>query len=1250
MNILKGIISLAMSLTILSTALIPAMQCSAASDDLLSSRSPIKEPYEYVNGGSFSGDEQKYSPDPLVSYRWDKVSADDKLQIFLMQPSSASTETPDSFTGMDTLTTDNVAVKVTGEGTIMLDFGRELAGWFEVDIPNLSGDITLGVSEYNEPAFVNSGPKSPSKTAKPVKYGDTYRLELNDELYEGARFAFINVESFDKPFDITGLRMVCQVKPANYNGSFNCDNEMLNKIWYAAAYDVRANLKEDYFAAILVDRGDRHSWTGDAYTAQAAALPAFANYDFVLENLHYTSVRSNGIESYEMYWIFSLIDYYEYTGDKAGVEGLLSQALSRLDHAYDIYGTNPQLGFFGWDERLGAGFENPNIQDNQESYKLLSIQAWRDFSKILRDLGKTDLAEKYEGYAVEKLAEIAADADWYKDYSMHTAADAINAGVLEEDALNELSEKYFTDRLNRLSYSPFNQYFILQAMGEAGYYDDAIQSILDLWGGQIEYGGTTFFETFRPDWATELETNSAVPNNQAGFTSLAHPWSAGVLAWMSEEILGIKAETPGFKTFTVTPHLGRQLNMVSGEMPTPYGTITASFDVETGTHTVSVPEGTEATVGIPKTERKIIEIKQNGKKITADREDEDFVYITGLSTGDYSFSVTYEGETPEYIVGEYEYTAQFVGSDTETKGNWGGVYGGDGYVLCNYGSGSDRILPDYVSNVRFSKAASQKWTDDTDDERALAGNCYNIGTRRMNGYRTNNDNACYQTFTVDIELPAEHEYTVALYFVDWDKEGRELAIEMFDGETLNLAAPVKVVEDYTGGVYMIYKYNKSARFRIDQIRGSNAVLSGVFFGGEGSSDAEYVYKVTDDTDSNIVYSGGSWNHDPMGGAYNDTFSYSKNVGASAEYTFTGDNISYLASKEFNRGMVEVFLDGESQGIFDLYSQDTRRQERIFTASGLSDTEHTIKIVVTGNKNPLATDSFVDVDGFEFKSEFNNLQTVSVDNADSKISYVGGSWNHDPIGGAYNGTFSYSKDAGAYAEYTFTGAGVTLISSKESNRGIAEIFVDGVSQGTVDLYSPDIKRQQNVFEISDLPVGEHTIRVVVTGNKNSSASDCYVDIDAFQFSSEIFTLENVSEILKIKTPNIDDTSIKLPAVPKGFELSVKMSSHPDIVSLDGNITLPDTATDVTLTLLLTHNGDSLEKTVTVSIPAAEPKTLPGDIDKNGTVNVADMMALKNLIMSGSWTDEQLSIGDMDNNKTLNVADMIAIKSLIMSKAS
>lgn len=925
--------------------------------------SPIEEPYNYVLSGGFSGEEQPYSPDPLVSYRWDDPQVEDKLEIFLRRPESATTETPESFSGVESLTGDTVNVKVTGEGTILLDFGTEFAGWLEIDSPNLNGTVTLGISEYNEPAFVNVGAQSPNKTAVPKKYGDTYRLELNNELYEGVRFAFINVTDFDQPFDITGIRLVCQTKPVNYEGSFDSDNEMLNRIWYTAAYDVRVNLREDYFAAILMDRGDRYSWTGDAYPSQAASLVAFGNFDAVLQNLRYTSQHSNGIEIYELYWILSVIDYYEYTGDKDGVRELLSEVIKRLDHAYNIYGTNPSLGYVGSDERLGATFENPNLPENQNIYKMNCIRVWKEFAPVLDDLGLSEEAKKYLSYAEEKAAELLADSEWQQSFGIHAVADTINAGVLDETTTEKLFEKHFTNRVNRLSHSPFNQYFLLQAMGKAGEYESAVSTIFDIWGGQIEYGATTFFENYRPQWNDIIATNGPVPNSQSGYTSLAHPWGAGVLTWMSEELLGIKADSPGFETFTVKPHLTSATTRIKGKTPTGFGIIEAAIDVEAGTGSLTVPTGTTACFAVPKACRSVSDIRMNGEAASIASEDEEYYYIAGLTEGTYLFTMQYQGEGPVAEQLEYEYPARFIGQDTETQGSWGGVYGSEGYVLCSYGPGDVQVLPDYVSSVTTNKAQKAQWTASTDDERALSSNPLNIGDRSIGTWYTMDPYTCMQTFTVDIKLKEDRPYTVALYFVDWDSKGREAVVEMFDEETLNMVAPVQVVDDYEGGKYLIYEYNKSTRFRINQMRGDNATMSGIFF-GEGNPEGPItVTSKIDDNDASILYEGSGWTRGPMPGTYLDTFIHSSIPGASATYSFEGTGITFIASREFNRGIAEIFVDGVSQGEIDLYSAVAQRQQEVFSIDGLEDGKHTFRMEVTGKQNPSAAGCYIDVDAF-----------------------------------------------------------------------------------------------------------------------------------------------------------------------------------------------------------------------------------------------------------------------------------------------
>jgi hypothetical protein len=83
--------------------------------------------------------------------------------------------------------------------------------------------------------------------------------------------------------------------------------------------------------------------------------------------------------------------------------------------------------------------------------------------------------------------------------------------------------------------------------------------------------------------------------------------------------------------------------------------------------------------------------------------------------------------------------------------------------------------------------------------------------------------------TLTIGIEGTRDYQVALYFVDWDHKGRRQAVEMFDAKTLKMVAPAKIVNRFSGGTYLVYSYNKSAKFRFDKVRGDTVTLSGIFF-------------------------------------------------------------------------------------------------------------------------------------------------------------------------------------------------------------------------------------------------------------------------------------------------------------------------------------------------------------------------------------------------------------------------------------
>ena len=92
--------------------------------------------------------------------------------------------------------------------------------------------------------------------------------------------------------------------------------------------------------------------------------------------------------------------------------------------------------------------------------------------------------------------------------------------------------------------------------------------------------------------------------------------------------------------------------------------------------------------------------------------------------------------------------------------------------------------------------------------------------------------------------------------------------------------------------------------------------------------------------------------------------YSDATGSAATLTFTGTEVTWLGLKGRDFGKAAVYLDGVAQGIVDLYNNGYLFQQVMFSVSGLSNSAHTLRIEVTGQKNPLATWTNVGVDAFD----------------------------------------------------------------------------------------------------------------------------------------------------------------------------------------------------------------------------------------------------------------------------------------------
>ncbi|MFY9586846.1 MAG: S8 family serine peptidase [Actinomycetota bacterium] len=116
------------------------------------------------------------------------------------------------------------------------------------------------------------------------------------------------------------------------------------------------------------------------------------------------------------------------------------------------------------------------------------------------------------------------------------------------------------------------------------------------------------------------------------------------------------------------------------------------------------------------------------------------------------------------------------------------------------------------------------------------------------------------------------------------------------------------------------------------------------------------------------------------------------------------------------------------------------------------------------------------------------------------------WRSVSNASAHGGKLIMDRTPGAWASFTFTGTGIAWYSMKGPDQGIARVSIDGVDKGTFDNFrsSPQwrVRRSWGVTN------GTHTIRILALGKKNASASNSFVNVDAFGVGTTLYANPSV----------------------------------------------------------------------------------------------------------------------------------------------
>lgn len=246
--------------------------------------------------------------------------------------------------------------------------------------------------------------------------------------------------------------------------------------------------------------------------------------------------------------------------------------------------------------------------------------------------------------------------------------------------------------------------------------------------------------------------------------------------------------------------------------------------------------------------------------------------------------------------------------------------------------------------------------------------------------------------------------------------------------------------------------------------------------------------------------GGRWVSSSSGAYSGGGYAYSYTAGSTLRMSFTGTSVAWIGPKTASYGQAEIWLDGVKQGTVSQYAAATSFAETIWQAEGLEDRFHTLTIKVLGTKEPASAGSIVVIDALRAITPSPPDAIAVFEETTSGVARTG-TWvlsSHSMFSGR---GYAYSYKAGSRMTARFTGEAVAVIGPKGPGYGRFDVYVDGIKRGTASQYASQVLYQQQLFAVTGLAPGVHTIEARVLGTKDAGSAGITVVLDAFDAARE-----------------------------------------------------------------------------------------------------------------------------------------------------
>ena len=474
---------------------------------------------------------------------------------------------------------------------IVLDFGKEVCGGIRlitriVDSGSATLRITLGESVTE--ACSNIGEKNATNHHSPRDF-TALISNLSDLTFgqSGFRFARIELVSgsgvwFRSVYAVNNLPWIAN------EGKLTTDDQLVNQIFDTAAYTLKLCCQNGYIWDGI--KRDRLVWCGDLHPEIVSSMYIMGDNANVRNSLSILRRETkegewiNRIPSYCAWWVINLCDYCSFSGNMEFFqEGkqFARDILERFDRetaedgAIDFKTDSTNNPFF-------LDWPTAQTEDAKIGTAVLIRYAAQKFLVFEECEAATRLVHKLRNYLDMPCKHKCVRAFQILAGRRH----ADDAAFLEAGGAKGIST--------------FMAYYIFKANVIAGG-KKSLEILKEYFGSMLERGATTFWEDFNVEWLEgsgridefPAEGVRDIHGDYGAFCysglrhSLCHGWSSGVLAFLVEEILGLRLADGG-KTAYIVPDMAGLKDM-DASIPVSGGML--HIAIHNGEVKVDAPEG-----------------------------------------------------------------------------------------------------------------------------------------------------------------------------------------------------------------------------------------------------------------------------------------------------------------------------------------------------------------------------------------------------------------------------------------------------------------------------------------------------------------------------------------------------------------------------------------------------------------------------------------------------------------------------------